>query len=128
MLNGHASPRPPVLFIHGAANSSSVWTFWQQEVARRGWPSFAVDLQGHGQSTGADLATVGMKEYADDVRAVVVQLRQPPVLIGWSMGGLVAMMAATTLPVAAIVAIAPSTPARQVDGSLPLRPGVFGPE
>src|SRR5262249_16261497 len=46
---------------------------------------------------------------------------------GWSMGGLVAMMAATPCQARACVGLAPSTPARTLDASVPLRRGVFGP-
>jgi len=35
-----------------------------------------------------------MADYADDLVALARTLRRPPVVVGWSMGGLVAMMAA----------------------------------
>jgi len=44
------------------------------------------------------------------------------------MGGLVAMMAATACEAPACVGLAPSTPARTLDLTVPLRAGVFGPE
>src|SRR5215467_9586436 len=80
--------RPPVIFVHGAANSARVWTFWQAELARRGWPSHAIDLRGHGASAPAELDTTRMPNYADDVVALARALPEPPVLLGWSMGGL----------------------------------------
>src|SRR5262249_57910868 len=89
---GHA--RAPVILVHGAANSGRVWTFWQGELARRGWSSHAIDLRGHGTGAPAELGTTRMADYADDVVALARRLRQPPILVGWSMGGLVAMMAA----------------------------------
>ncbi len=48
--------------------------------------------------------------------------------MGWSMGGLVAMMVAATGKAVACVALAPSMPARQVDPTVSLRAGEFGPE
>ena len=48
-----SSHRPPVLLIHGAANSSGVWRFWQEALADLGWSSYAVDLRGHGRSSGS---------------------------------------------------------------------------
>jgi len=119
---------PPVILVHGAANSSGVWAVWQRELARRGWTSFAVDLRGHGRSGDIDLATVRMEDYAEDVRAVAAQLRQPPILMGWSMGGLVAMMVAASGLGTACVGLAPSVPTREIDSSLPLRAGVFSSE
>src|SRR5690349_10555774 len=86
--------RPPLILIHGAANSAGVWRFWQEAFAARGWSSHALDLRGHGQSEPMSLADTGMADYADDVVAVVRMLRGTPILVGWSMGGLVAVMAA----------------------------------
>ena len=120
--------RPPVILVHGAANSGRVWTFWQDELARHGWSSHAIDLRGHGASAAADLGVTRMADYADDVIAFARTLRQAPVLVGWSMGGLVAMMAAMLCHARACVGLAPSTPARAFDASVALRIGVFGPE
>jgi len=119
---------PPVILIHGSANSAAVWTFWQQELAAHGWPSYAIDLRGHGQSGPQDLSHTSMHDYAADVAVLATQCRQAPVLIGWSMGGLVALMVAATGVACACVGLAPSTPARQLDTSVPLRTGEFGGE
>jgi pimeloyl-ACP methyl ester carboxylesterase len=118
----------PVVLVHGAANSARVWTYWQRELAARGHPSYAIDLRGHGESDTIDLSHTSMQDYADDVVSLMRELAEPPVLIGWSMGGLVAMLAAQQTPVRAIVGLAPSTPARERDASKPLRAGTFGPE
>ena len=119
---------PPVILVHGAANSGRVWTYWQGELARRGWSSHALDLRGHGASAAAELGTTRMADYADDVVALGRTLREPPILIGWSMGGLVAMMAAARVHARVCVGLAPSTPTRTFDASIPLRAGAFGPD
>ncbi len=120
--------RPPLVLVHGAANSSLVWKFWQGELASRGWPTYAIDLRGHGSSDPIDLSSAGMNDYAEDVRALMGQLKHPPIVTGWSMGGLVAMMAAALGGCAACVGLAPSTPAQRSDPSVELRTGEFGPE
>ena len=119
---------PPLILIHGSANSAAVWAFWQQALAEQGWPSYAIDLRGHGQSGPRDLSHTSMQDYAADVTMLVTQCRQPPVLIGWSMGGLVALMVAATGVAGACVGLAPSTPARQLNTSVALRTGEFGGE
>jgi pimeloyl-ACP methyl ester carboxylesterase len=119
---------PPLILIHGSANSAAVWEFWQQALAEQGWPSYAIDLRGHGQSGPGDLAHTSMQDYAADVTVLIAQCRQPPILIGWSMGGLVALMIAATGVVGACVGLAPSTPARQLNTSVALRTGEFGGE
>jgi pimeloyl-ACP methyl ester carboxylesterase len=120
--------RPPIVLVHGAANSAVIWTYWQQALARDGWASYAIDLRGHGASHPLDLSSTSMRDYTADVGRLVEQLSRRPVLIGWSMGGLVAMMAASTGGVTACVGLAPSMPARTVEHALPLRSGVFGAE
>jgi len=69
-----------------------------------------------------------MADYADDVVAAAQTLGHPPVLLGWSMGGLAAMMAARACAAVACVGLAPSAPARATDRSIPLRRGMFGAE
>ena len=89
----------------------------------------AVDLRGHGSAPG-DLAATSMRDYADDVAAALRGAGERPVVVGWSMGGLAAMMAAADGHASACVCLAPSMPARvrEMGPSVPLRRGVFGPE
>src|SRR3989442_15845499 len=117
--------RPPLILVHGASNSARVWTFWQDELTRRGWSSHALDLRGHGTSAPVDLGTTRMADYADDLVTLARTLRRPPVLLGWSMGGLVAMMAAPACGARGWVGLPPRTPARRRDTSVPLPPCIF---
>jgi pimeloyl-ACP methyl ester carboxylesterase len=119
------NPRQHIILVHGAANSSAVWRFWEQELALLGWTTHAVDLRGHGAVPTADLSRVSMRDYADDVAQLANQLSPKPVLIGWSMGGLVALMVAARGLASACVALAPSLPTLQLDESVSLRSGVF---
>jgi pimeloyl-ACP methyl ester carboxylesterase len=128
MLPDTMPEHPPLILIHGSANSAAVWVFWQQALAAQGWPSYAIDLRGHGQSGPRDLSHTSMQDYASDVTVLMTQCRQPPVLIGWSMGGLIALMVAATGVAGACVGLAPSTPARQLNTSVALRTGEFGEE
>ena len=120
--------RAPVIMVHGAANSAKVWTFWQEELAAHGWASHAIDLRGHGASSPMDLSATSMRDYAADVRSLRGQLSRPPVVIGRSMGGLVAMMVGSNGDAVGCVTLAPSMPARLTDTSVQLRSGEFGPE
>lgn len=121
-------PKPTIVLIHGAANSASVWTYWQELLALHGWKTAAVNLRGHGGASSVDLTAVTMEDYASDVSRVIAGLSLKPVVMGWSMGGLVAMMLAAKGEAGACVALAPSLPALQEDPRCALQPGVFGPE
>ena len=127
-LPGTPIARPPVILVHGAASSAGVWRYWLDGLADRGWPAYALDLRGHGASADVDLRRVRMDDYVEDVAQLVGQLGRRPVLIGWSMGGLVAVMAAARDLASACVGLAPSAPARSADPAAWLRPGTFGPE
>lgn len=122
--------RPAILFVHGAANSSGVWRFWREHVESRGHRAVAPDLRGHGNAPCDDLSPVLMIDYVEDVRRAAAPLPAPPVVVGWSMGGLVALMYAVGHPVAGVIALGPSTPGQLLPApsSEPLTPGTFGPE
>ncbi len=117
--------RPSVVLVHGAANSATVWTYWQIVLAQLGYGSYAIDLRGHGKSPPADLGRTSMQDYADDIADVIAKLAEPPVVIGWSMGGLVALMAASRGNVHACAGLAPSTPSAVRDPSAVPREGTF---
>src|SRR4051812_38939978 len=55
-LPARGQGRPPVILVHGAANSAAVWTYWSAALAADGWPTYAIDLRGHGDSSPTDLS------------------------------------------------------------------------
>jgi pimeloyl-ACP methyl ester carboxylesterase len=70
-----------------------------------------LDLPGHGQGANeARVSGLSMSDYARAVRKAVEAQAAPPVLIGHSLGGLVAQMAASRAPVAGLILLAPSSP------------------
>lgn len=81
-----------VLFVHGNVSSS---LFWQPLMLAlpHSVRALAVDLRGFGDSETLPVdATRGVRDFSDDVAAVVGALALGPVhLVGWSMGGGVAM-------------------------------------
>jgi pimeloyl-ACP methyl ester carboxylesterase len=85
--------KPSVVFIHGAANDHSVWTYQARFVAHHGWNALALDLPGHGRSFGAVKSTIGA--YADWLVATLDHAGiERATLIGHSMGSLIALDAA----------------------------------
>jgi len=89
-----ASPRPIVL-VHGAVHGAWCWAALQTELDRRGVPSYAVDLPGHGASTEELTDTMGnAAAVAAVVDRVVARHGRPAVLAGHSYGGTVIGQAA----------------------------------
>ncbi len=79
---------PAVLFVHGNVSSS---LFWQPTMlALPGeYRPLAIDLRGFGDTDPEPVdATRGVRDYADDLAAVIDALGLASVhLVGWSMGG-----------------------------------------
>jgi pimeloyl-ACP methyl ester carboxylesterase len=78
----------PLLFVHGFPLSRGAWQK-QIDALRSSYRVIAPDLRGFGKSQ-AGTGTIPMTQYADDLHALLQQLKiGPVVLIGHSMGGYV---------------------------------------
>ena len=87
------SPRnTPLLFLHGAYAAAWCWDeHFLSFFAERGYACHALSVSGHGASPGRErLDSFGIDHYVRDVAAVAEQLPAVPVLVGHSMGGMVA--------------------------------------
>jgi pimeloyl-ACP methyl ester carboxylesterase len=95
-------PEPSLLLIHGAATGAWVWRLWRRELAALGWQANVLDLRGHGMSVPTELETVTMEDYLADVASVASQIAAAqgvhPIMGGWSLGGMLAMMYASGHP------------------------------
>ena len=88
-----------VVFVHGNVSSSAFYqpTMLALPASVR---ALAIDLRGFGDSETKPVdATRGLRDFADDVRAVLDALEIDAVhLVGWSMGGGVVMQVALDAP------------------------------
>ena len=82
----------PIVLVHGSWGASWMWNMHIPFLNEKGWDVYALDLRGHGQGEG-ELAGATMQDYVDDVRQIVEENNlENPIVIGHSMGGLVALM------------------------------------
>ena len=58
-----SSEKHPIIFVHGAGTTSGVWVYWQRRLTAEGWPTYNMDLRGHGHSEAIDLTHTGMWDY-----------------------------------------------------------------
>lgn len=111
---------PTVVFIHGALHDHSVWILQTRYLAHHGWSVLALDLPGHGRSAGPLLSSIeAMARWV--LKAVsAVKARAPVVLVGHSMGSLIALEAAAqdAERVAALCLVAGTFPMKVSDALL----------
>ncbi len=91
-----SSTERPILLLHG------LFTRWQAfnsiipELARQGHV-FAVDLRGHGKSGQAE--TYRIQDFVDDVADFIKHcIKEPVIIFGHSLGGMVSIMLAAEHP------------------------------
>lgn len=105
----------PILMLHPLALESTAFAGVARRLARREVRVIAVDLPGFGRSPGPDDAPLTPARLAEPVVELARQLETPPVVLGMSMGGRVALEAALREPDAfrAVVGVAPFLPWRR---------------
>jgi pimeloyl-ACP methyl ester carboxylesterase len=88
----------PVVLLHGSFMTITInWTGWVGELSKTR-KVIAVEMQGHGRTADID-RDITAENLADDVAALLDHLKIPRAdLIGYSMGGAVAMQCAIRHP------------------------------
>ena len=98
----------PIVMVHGAFCAGWEFDAFRTPFEAAGHLVLAPDLPGHGP--GENPAGISMTAYAEAIADLCGAQPQPPYLLGHSMGGLVAQMAADRVPVAGLILLAPSAP------------------
>jgi pimeloyl-ACP methyl ester carboxylesterase len=85
-------PPAPLLFVHGAFCGAWVWDeHFLPYFAENGFEAHALSLRGHGESERpASMHQIGLADYVSDLNEAVIHLGATPILIGHSLGGVVA--------------------------------------
>jgi len=102
------------VFIHGMWATPDVWRNWRPFFEARGWQTHAPTLRHHDApptAPPAALGTTSLLDYAADLEAEVRGLPDKPVVIGHSMGGLLALLLAARGLAQAAVLLTPAPPA-----------------
>lgn len=102
---------PPLLFVHGYADSADTWRPMLERCAQAGRAALAIDLKGFGIAEGLGGGLM-LPQWDEMVDAAVLRhaTDEGLVIVGNSLGGALAMRAAERqeLPIAGIVPIAPA--------------------
>jgi pimeloyl-ACP methyl ester carboxylesterase len=104
--------KPPILFIHGAFTRARRWRPWLSYFTAAGYECAAPSLPGHDPSDRRQLVRLTLADYVDAMLEVVARFDRPPMVIGHSMGGLIAQHVAANSKCAGLVLIASTPPWR----------------
>ncbi|MGB3721985.1 MAG: alpha/beta hydrolase [Pacificimonas sp.] len=119
--------KPPLFFIHGMWSRPTVWDWLKARYERQGYKCFAPalpfhgeDARGRGDTADPLLATIGVQDYVDALTAAAREVGEPPVIVGHSMGGMLAQKLAETNGAAGLALLSPAPTA--ATGSIALAP------
>lgn len=111
---------PPILMLHGMWSRPSTFQQLRAELASVGVTSAAPTLPMHDVPPGSPappgIGSLGVGDYVDYLVGEVATLGERPVILGHSMGGLLAQKLAERVPVAGLIllATAPSASANSL--------------
>ncbi len=114
---GDARDRP-IILLHGGGQTRHAWKGTARELASRGWYAVAVDQRGHGDSGWSHDGNYLMEKFVEDLVEITGQMSIPPVIVGASLGGVAAMMAAgeVAFPIFAAVILVDIAPKVEPSG------------
>ncbi|HEX6702586.1 MAG TPA: alpha/beta fold hydrolase [Gaiellaceae bacterium] len=112
-----------MLLAHGSGSGPWIFDDWAETFP--GVTVAAPDLQ-----EGLDVAHASMDDFAAAIVRAAERLSHPLAVVGWSLGGLAAMMAAERARPDRLVLLEPSAPAETAgtDPAVPLEHGLLDPE
>jgi pimeloyl-ACP methyl ester carboxylesterase len=113
---------PLVVLAHGMGDHRQVYRFLVPKLAQAGYRVAATDMRGHGESSMGWKSVTGTgaisrTDVAGDLLALIRHLGGPAVIVGHSLSGGAATIAAATAPelVSGIVEIGPFTRSQKLD-------------
>jgi lysophospholipase len=91
-----AAERNPCLFwLHGAFEHCGHYEEARKHFTNLGWGNLFFDLRGHGKSGGKRIFVAAFEHYLEDINSIYnafgAQIKGPLILVGHSMGGLIAI-------------------------------------
>ena len=114
-----------IFMIHGMWGGGWYWKPYRSVLEAAGWRCIAPTLPFHDMAPDATpdprLGTTSLLDYVASLESEIAQLDEQPVIMGHSMGGLLAQMLAARDRARALVLLAPASPA----GILAMRPSVL---
>jgi pimeloyl-ACP methyl ester carboxylesterase len=121
----HGGEGAPLLFVHGLAGAVQNWSLVATEIAASGYRAYSLDLLGFGATPLAGRQST-LEQNRDLIRDFIKFMDQGPViLVGHSMGGLLAMLLAISDPglITKLVLLDPAVPGEGPSSMEPIPKG-----
>lgn len=104
-----------IMMIHGMWAAGWIWNGYREYFEEKGYRCCAPTLRFHDlypdEIPSPQLGTTSLRDYAADLEREILSLGSPVILMGHSMGGLLAQILASRVKTEALVLIAPAPPA-----------------
>ncbi|KZZ58314.1 MAG: alpha/beta hydrolase [Oleiphilaceae bacterium] len=108
---------PPVVIIHGMWSTGDTLSELKRTFESEGYETHTPDLpfhipkDSHTSTTKAQLATTSIRDYVEFVTSYIDELDEVPILVGHSMGGLIAQLVAQEKKIHRLVLLSSAAPA-----------------
>jgi pimeloyl-ACP methyl ester carboxylesterase len=130
-MKSDSTVRPPVLFLHGLFGNPALLAPWLDFLPEQGFRCHAPAMPGRDPVDEAVLRRVGLADYVRAAMRAYDEIGEEPIVIGHSIGGLLAQHVAAARPCKALVLLASVPPGilwvqpRAVPHLLGLLPGIL---
>ncbi len=82
---------PPLLLLHGFTGSLSTWDMLSEHLSTH-FTVYRLDLMGHGETIPASNQRMRLTQQVKDLEALLATRSEPWIVLGYSMGGRIALM------------------------------------
>lgn len=97
--------RPPLIFVHGAYTGSWMWSKYVPHFANIGFTCYVMNMRSHYKSRVMDMTRISFDDYLDDIKEIIEECNEPPIVIGFSMGGILCQKIAEEVNLSGLVLV-----------------------
>lgn len=97
--------KTPLFFVHGAYTGSWMWSKYIPHFVEAGYDCYAINLRSHYKSRSVDISMISFNDYLEDVLEGLEECKEAPILIGFSLGGILCQKIAESKKIKGLVLI-----------------------